>query len=269
MLVAAAVCPHPPLLVPAVATGAASAVATGAAGEVAELRAACLDAVSHLYEVGPDRVVVVGAGREAGEWDERAGGSLAGFGVPVAAGGPEVVLPLSLTIGAWLLDEVARRGAVRVGEGAVRAEEGAVRAEEGAARRYVAVPDDATPEACARIGAELVAGPDRTALLVMGDGSAKRTASSPGYLDARALDVDQAMAAALTKPDPDALLGLAPDLAEELWIAGRSAWQVLAGAARAAYSEQPGIRIDARSAYDGAPFGVGYFVVEWRLETRE
>jgi hypothetical protein len=261
MLVAAAVCPHPPLLVPAVAAGAAGEAGAGAAREVADLRAACLDAVRHLYEVAPDRVVVVGAGREAGAWDERAGGSLAGFGVPVAAGGPEVVLPLSLTIGAWLLDEVARQVAVG-------AELGAVRAEQGAVRRYVAVPDDATPEACARIGAELVAGPDRTALLVMGDGSAKRTASSPGYLDARALDVDQAMAAALTKPDPDALLGLAPDLAEELWIAGRPAWQVLAGAARAAYSEQPGIRIDARSAYDDAPFGVGYFVVEWRLETR-
>lgn len=243
MLVAAAVCPHPPLLVPAVAAGAAD--------ELADLRGACLEAVRRLLASGPDRIVVAGAGPESREWDEGAGGNLAAFGVPVSAGGADVVLPLSLTIGAWLLDQVARGLRDRTGD--------------LVARGYLSVADDASPEECARIGANLVTGSDRIALLVMGDGSAKRARTSPGYLDDRAIGVDEAMAAALADPDPDALLSLTPQLADDLWIAGRPAWQLLAGAARTAYLEEPTTTIDATTTYDDAPYGVGYLVVEWRL----
>src|SRR6476619_786633 len=97
MLVAASVCPHPPVLVPAVATGAAS--------DLDALRSTCLDAVRRLTSHDAD-VVVVGGGAAAGEWDGTAGGSLRAFGVDVAFGGPEQVLTLALTIGAFLLDEI-------------------------------------------------------------------------------------------------------------------------------------------------------------------
>ncbi|MBZ4323029.1 hypothetical protein JNW98_27260, partial [Streptomyces sp. SCA2-4] len=103
MLVAAAVCPCPPLLVPEVAAGAAP--------ELDPLRAACLDAVAVLAAARPDRLVVVGPAAEAGAGThpEGARGSFRGFGVPLdvrlgagdADGRP---LPLSLAVAAWLLE---------------------------------------------------------------------------------------------------------------------------------------------------------------------
>lgn len=57
MLVAAAVCPCPPLLVPAVAAGARS--------ELRGTRAACADALGVLAAARPDRLVVVGPAGEA------------------------------------------------------------------------------------------------------------------------------------------------------------------------------------------------------------
>jgi hypothetical protein len=82
-VVAAAVCPNPPILVPAVASGAAP--------ELDDLRVACADAVRHLIAAGPDRVVVVGSGP-------------APSGAEV--GRPDV--PLSLAIGEWLLGAPAQ-----------------------------------------------------------------------------------------------------------------------------------------------------------------
>jgi hypothetical protein len=52
MLVAAAVCPCPPLLVPEVAAGAATELDTA--------RAACTDALGVLSAARPDLLVVVG-----------------------------------------------------------------------------------------------------------------------------------------------------------------------------------------------------------------
>ena len=77
-VVVAAVCPHPPLLVPEVASGAAP--------ELDDARAACANTVADLLAAGPDRIVVVGAGPTPS-------------GVEV--GRPDV--PLSLAIGEWLL----------------------------------------------------------------------------------------------------------------------------------------------------------------------
>src|SRR4051812_9044674 len=133
MLVAATVCPHPPVLVPAVAAGAAP--------DLDALRTTCFDAVRRLTSQDAD-VVVVGAGRTPGAWDGAAGGSLRGFGVDVAFGGPDRVLPLALTIGAFLLDEI--------GWPQER-------------RHYVATTDVATAEDCRQLGAELAIGDRRVA----------------------------------------------------------------------------------------------------------
>jgi hypothetical protein len=60
MLIAAAVCPHPPLLVPEV-TGTDGPGADGpGAGELRRLRAACRTAVAVLLGAAPDLLVVVG-----------------------------------------------------------------------------------------------------------------------------------------------------------------------------------------------------------------
>src|SRR6266550_2808334 len=67
MLIAAAVCPHPPLLVPEV-TGASDP----AVRELDRLRTACRDAVAVLIGAAPDLLVVAGG---AGQTAEYAAGS--------------------------------------------------------------------------------------------------------------------------------------------------------------------------------------------------
>ncbi len=214
MIVFAAVCPHPPALV--------SEVASGAAAELEDVRDAALASVSALVAAGPDRVVVVGTGTLSGRLDETVGGTLAGFGIHVVAGGGDVQLPLSLTIGAWLLDQVGWRGP----------------------RTYTtsAVPTD-----------------DRVALLVMADGSARRSLTAPGYLDDRAETYDTAIAAALAGGDADALASLDIDLGDELLAAGPRALVVLGDMTKGAH-------VIARLRWDGAPFGVGYWVADWSFE---
>lgn len=220
MLIAAAVCPHPPLLVPEVACGAAP--------ELDSLRAACAEAVRRLAGAGP--LVVVGSGPATREFEPDAAGSLRPYGADVMAGVGPAVLPLSLTIGRRLL------GAPPDG--------------------YLAVADDATPSACARLGAELAVRADRVALLVMGDASACRTERSPGYLDGRAEGFDAGIARALAGADAGALARLDPGLAADLLAAGRAPWQVLAGAAGDG-------RFTGELLADEAPYGVGYLVASW------
>ena len=102
MLTAAAVCPHPPLLIPE-ATGS-----PGAAGaELRLLRTACRQAVAALLAERPDLIAVVGADPKAvrtAEYPPRALGRLHDYGIPFTVGDQgEPALPLSLTVGKWLL----------------------------------------------------------------------------------------------------------------------------------------------------------------------
>lgn len=232
MLVAASICPHPPILVPD--------VTAGGPGWLSVLRACCLASVRRLLEAGAERLVVVGAGPVAGHWCGEAGGSLRPFGVDAVFGGPLNVLPLSLTVAAYLLDEAGWAGD----------------------RGYVGVARGTSAQDCAAAGCRLVEDGADVALLVMGDGSAKRSSSAPGYLDERASGFDAAMVAALAAPDPDALLAADPQLADQLWVAGREAWQVLAGAASC--DAAPDLSTWVTTVrYDDAPRGVAYMVVDW------
>jgi hypothetical protein len=234
VLAAAAVCPHPPLLLPQIAAGAAP--------ETEYLRRACLAAVRTLLDASAEELVVVGTGPNPGSARPGAWGTLAGFGVPVTAAlGPkgqppdgEAELPPAITIGVWLLREAGYTGPLR-------------------AR---AVTERATPAECAALGGRIAAFPARTALLVMGDGCARRGESSPGYTDPRGAGFDSAVATALHDGDAAALRDLDPDLARELWAAGRAPWQVLAGAVA-------GAPVKAELLYADAPYGVGYFVATW------
>jgi hypothetical protein len=229
-LVAAAVCPHPPLLVPEVAAGAAA--------ELDDLRRACRAAVSAL--AAADAVLVVGAGTHSHKYNPPVGGSLTPWGVDLAIGQPGgEKLPLSLLIGAWLLP---------------------------GASGFVSVAGDAPAAECVALGQALAA-EGRIGLLVMGDGSARRSEKAPGYLDPRAEPFDRAVATALAKADADALSALDPELAAELLVAGRAPWQVLAGAGKGAgelAGEGAGGNLTGELLYDAAPYGVGYLVASWR-----
>jgi len=235
VIVAAAICPCPPLLVREL---------TGQAEVLPELRAACAAAVGSLAAAGPDVIVVAGpAGQTAacdpgGRLDIAAYGPASALGGDRAgrAGGTEAGLPLSLGIGARLLDEAGYTGA---------------RALHGIAA--LALPYD-----CLRLGHQVARSAPRVALLAMGDGSARRSASAPGYLDERAAPFDAAVERAVREADLAALAALDPGLAADLMAAGRPAWQVLAAALGA--DADPSAAPRTEVLYCDAPFGVAYLV---------
>jgi hypothetical protein len=221
VLIAAAVCPHPPLLVPELAGAAAP--------ELDGLRAACAAAVAAVRAAGAEALVVVGAGERTREYGASAAGSLHPWGVDVRTGDGEPVLPLSLTVGRWLLG--------------------------AAPDRFQAIAQDAPAAECLALGERLAAG-RRTALLVMADGSAKLSEKAPGYLDPAAPPYQERWSKALAEADAAALAALDPAEAEALWAGGRAALQVLAGAAG-------GAALAGRPLAELAPYGVGYSVAVW------
>ncbi|MGW4085054.1 class III extradiol dioxygenase subunit B-like domain-containing protein [Streptomyces sp. NPDC004822] len=235
MLVAAAVCPCPPLLVPEVAAGAAP--------ELDAARAACADALGVLAAARPDLLLVVGPADRTGTSLEGTPGDFRGFGVDAAvrlgagaAGAePQGVLPPSLAVAAWLLERTGWSDAPIEGLG---------------------VGEPTTAERCIQTGREIAARAGRVALLVMGDASACRTLKAPGYLDERAEPFDASVARALGSADVPALKELDVALARELQVSGRAPWQVLAGAAEDA-------DLAGALLYEDAPYGVGYLVATW------
>lgn len=235
-----AVVPHPPLLVPEVAAGAAV--------ETASLRAACLAAAGALAAAAT-RWVAVAAVDEAAVDDAAVGaaGTFSGYGVDVTVGlGPQPGaasddLPLPLLVAGWL------RG--RVGPRSVTV-------------HPATVPPGTAPVGCVRAGhalaERLAAGSEPVGLLVLGDGAATHTPRAPGYLDVRAEGFDAAVAAALGSADLAVLLALDAQLAAELRVAGREAWQVGAAAAQAAATAWRGELL-----HSAAPYGVAYHVAVW------
>ncbi|MER7053158.1 class III extradiol dioxygenase subunit B-like domain-containing protein [Streptomyces sp. NPDC000351] len=249
MLVAAAVCPCPPLLVPEVAAGAAPELDTA--------RAACTDALGVLAAARPDRLVVVGPGDGAGleVYPHGARGSFRGFGVDLEVSlGPdrgtqaertrsvrpesewtEAGLSYGLAVGAWLLGRTGWADAPVEGVG---------------------VGEDLPAERCAAIGRDVAARAGRVAMLVLGDASACRTLKAPGYLDERAAPFDAEAGRALGAADVTALAALDAALARELKVSGRGPWQVLAGAAE-------DTDLAGALLYEDAPYGVGYIAATW------
>lgn len=194
-------------------------VAAGAADDLATLRSACDAAVAAILSLEPDRVVVIGAGELGADRDESAGGTFAPYGHDVHVSGDGAELPLSLAVGAWLLDRAGWSGP----------------------RTY----STGTPDVGGRV-----------ALLVMADGSARRSTSAPGFLDDRAEAFDASIATALAEGNPDALASLDPELGATLWAAGTPALRTLGELTK-------GTDIAANLRVDVAPFGVGYWVADW------
>jgi hypothetical protein len=227
----AAFCPQAPLLVPALAAGAAP--------ELDAVRAACAAAIGRVV-ADSRQLVLIGAAETSVAHSPLSRGSLAGFGVPMelhlgapTCGGARD-LPASLTVGAWLVREALgpRSGA----------------------RGFSVGPDFAG----SRAGLELLTlvETEDVALLVMGDGSARRSTRAPGYLDERAAAFDDGVIAALHDGDAAALEALDPQLGAELLAAGVPAWQ-------AAGRLLDGGDYAAELLYYDDPYGVGYFVAAW------
>jgi hypothetical protein len=287
MLIAGAVCPHPPLLIPA-ALGSAASDPPAEVGKVAD---AAARAVSGLADARPDLIVVVGGGAAEREYGADASGGLHSFGINVTVGPGEPVLPLSLTVGRWLLEragilvreEAADPAAGLAGAGAglpdetgagLPAETGVrlpretvrlpgepvgvpgTRAASGTTVVFQEVDRNAAAGACLKLGRILADQAPRVALLAMGDSCARPAREDPGVPDPGAQDYDEEVAEALAAADARWLARLDPARDDELVVAGRAAWQVLAGAAT-------GTRMQGRLLCMAAPYGVTYLVASW------
>lgn len=228
MIVAAAFVPSTPLLVPAVASGAAA--------ELDDLRRACTAALSAACAAAPEQVVVVGAGRHDAV-HVTGTGTFRGFGVdldvPLDPAHPHASeLPLALSVGAWLLAQVGWPGD----------------------RRALELDPAGDPRSA---GADLaLASTRRTALLVVADGSAARTEKAPAGHHPGSAAFDAAVAAALRSGDPATLASIDRALASEVSSGGWPAW-----AAAAAALDQA--EYDAELLAEDAPYGVGYLVATW------
>ncbi|HEX4427809.1 MAG TPA: hypothetical protein VHZ96_00920 [Frankiaceae bacterium] len=225
---AVAFCPQPPLLVSEVG-----------AGEPVAARAPSIAAVRTLTGPAIERIVVLGGATTAACFGSGAAGSFARYGIDLTVrlpGARDVAsdpLPLSLAVGAWLLEQASWTGPV------------------------VAITCDADGALPSELG---VIG-EQDCVLVMGDGSARRTEKAPGWLDERAAGFDAQASAALAAGDPALLASIDLDLARELLAAGAPAW-------RAASGLLAGTSWQATVSYDDAPYGVGYLVATWSAPAR-
>ena len=220
MIVAAALCPGPPLLIREL---------SGADPAAAILRGACHTAVATLVSTELDLVAVVGAADRAAQWPASARPDLASYGA--APPHRAEVAPLSVGLGALLLDEIGYEGPMRL-----------------------QTLDAAGPKAtCDKVAEELNTAADRVGLLIVADGSARRSLKAPGYFDDRAEPYDSAVQQAIASGELQALRTLDAELARELMASGWAALQLLAAAF-------DGNRPQTTIHYADAPFGVGYLV---------
>jgi hypothetical protein len=211
-----------------------------------ELRAACAKAVAALLRDGPEVVAVVGPGTATASWPGDGRLNIAAFGPgaaalataerPVLPTAERPVLPPASGIGAYLLDQAGYRGD----------------------RLIWSVSADEPVAGCRKLGADLAGGSARTALLAIGDGSARRGLRAPGHFDERAAAFDAEVERAIRAGELTALLDLDPALARELMATGRPAWQVLTGALEGMASPATEVQ------YAGDPFGVAYLVATFR-----
>ena len=227
-------CPWPPLLVREL---------TGTDPVLPELRDACAAAIAELLSGGPELVTVVAPGPATSNWpaDGRLNVAAFGGGPPPGTGVRDgrPALPAAAGMGAYLLDQAGYQGP----------------------RVIWTVSEDETPAGCRKLGAELAATVQPTALLVLGDGSARRGPKAPGAFDERAAGFDAEVERAVRAADLDALLAVDPALARDLMATGRPAWQVLAGALADTGLANTGPAAQVR--YAGDPFGVMYLVASF------
>jgi hypothetical protein len=230
VITGAAVCPCPPLLIREL---------SGREPVLPELRDACAEAAGRLARMRPSVIIIAGSAAVTAEWDPGDRLDLSAFAPALRAAG-KPGLPPSLGIGALLLDQ----------------------AEYSGARILQAIGEDEPATRCLRLGAELASSDARAAMLVMGDGSARRSPAAPGSFDERAAAFDAGIERAVRDGDLGALAAVDAALARELMATGRPAWQVLAGA-------MPSARPVTEVMYADAPFGVAYLVALFGQAARQ
>jgi hypothetical protein len=226
VIIGVTICPPAPLL---------ARELTGLDPVIPDLRQACAMAAERLVRSRPEVIAVVGPGRRTAVWPADGRLNLAAFGPALGTGDGSTrpPLPLPLGLGVRLLDESGYTGP----------------------RLLQSVHQDEPAAACLRLGADLHTLSDRVGLLVMADGSACRSLRAPGYLDPRAAAFDAALEGAVRSGDLGLLRVMDTRLAGDLLVAGRSAWQVLAGA-------MPGRALSTEVHYKDDPFGV-FYLVAW------
>ncbi|WP_182113619.1 hypothetical protein [Actinotalea sp. JY-7876] len=235
MLAGAALVPDTALLVPG---------AAGRGDVLGAERTAASAAVAALVARGPDRVVaVVPAGPPQGRRVDAVRPSLAAAGVDPALLGPTAPLAAP-TPGGYRATPAAVALHLLHDAGWDRAVE-----------MVAAGGSDAA--ALARFGAEVVAAPGRTAVLLVGSLSARRGPDGPLPTDRRAAAFEDAVVADLLDAGPDALARLArvpAALAADLAVSAWGPWQVLVGMS----PRGPGALL-----HRAAPLGAGYAVLTW------
>lgn len=224
VLVAVAIVPSAPVLVPELAGAAAV--------ETADLREAVLRAAATL----PERCIALGVGPRDQIWDSAAG-TFAGYGVdvrvslsPGARDGAE--LPLCALIAGWIRGQARPDAHVQV-----RVAPASLTNQEALARGR-------------RLRADLDSLAEPLGVLVVADGCHTLTPTAPGGHDPASVAVQEALDDALAAGDTAVLQAL-PDS-----VLGRVAFATLAGLA------EPGPH-GTEEFYRGAPFGVGYYAGVW------
>ena len=235
MLVAAALVPHTVLLVPG---------AAGAADPLAEVRAAAVGAVNELMAAAPDRLVVVTPQPQGPpRWLPSPRPSLA------AAGIDDDDLGWAGTVPA---DALAHEVGTSVAMLLLRAAgwTGPVSAVSVATEDAAGLHD---------LGAGLVVGGERVALLLAATLSARRGPASPLDADPRAATLDDAVLADLSDLGAHSVARLAavpPELARDLAVSAWGPWQVLLGALREGAT--------GTVHHGGGVGSIRYAVLSWR-----
>ena len=194
-------------------------IATGSEIETQSLRSACNTAIDRLIGTSPNQLLVLGTDGPLVDWQ--------GF-VPRLIDPDSRPMPLSLQVGAWLLSTHSL----------------------GCEPSYIAIRPDGEPVTpWPNLSAS-------TALLVMGDGSARRSLKGPGYLDDRAEPFDDSVVKALADGAAQSLADLDLELADVLLAAGAPAWVAAAKLLRTG-------RWRGDVLYTDAPYGVMYTVATW------
>jgi hypothetical protein len=290
--IAAAVLPHPPLLVPGLAGTAAP--------ELDPLRAACREALGTVTAAA-DLTILVGTGPVWAVPTPSALGSFHAYGADLDVTLPALTalqlpartgndlpglpppahlaeLPLSLAIAAHLLATLdpppTRLAAVTVPAALGPSAAAAIGHALAAAGERAASADSGSP--CGDRGGQAHGSADRArpaariGLVVMGDLSACRTDPAPGGLRPEAAAFDASVTEAFRSATPQRLLDLDPTQAATLLASGRVPLQVLAGAFEqidptgeagpGRVLDKTGPELRGRVLYEGAPYGVGYLV---------
>ncbi len=220
---AAVLVPAAPALLPGIG---------GAVDPLADLRERARAVVADVaVSVTDARLVVVAAGDTTQEWDLDAP---SGAGRFTTGQVPDGALPTGLEIG---------RMFAPLGWGEPIG--------------LYSIAADAARDQCAALGREIAeAGP--VVLVVVADGPATLTEKAPGHLQRDAATFASSLSQAVASVDLTALADLDRQTCDRLWMRGRPALQVLAGAGTTSASELRGHLIA-----DEAPFGVQYLIARW------